>query len=264
MIRGIFERGMELAMRDGADCPAGRSTRNRNEGIEAMEPAERGSSLRVEDCAATRAPLAHRRAGPEVVRVEAGARAQRESSGWLDLVERSYMGSAHARRVGRLALALAESIPGVERRLEIRDLLVAAWSHELGRATAAEPVPIAVQGARMLAELGSAAGIVESVAHLAERHDGMGGPGGRSGDAIPLISQIVSVADAIEHGVVAALSVGMDAVEAVDRALAHVATQRGTAFRPEVADAARRQRSRLITICADCPAGPTPRSTAAA
>ncbi|HEX6134492.1 MAG TPA: response regulator [Longimicrobiales bacterium] len=193
-------------------------------------------------------------------------RAERRSApaGWLDLVERSYMGSVHARRVGRVALALAESIPGVERRLEIRDLLVAAWSHELGRTTAGEPVGIATEGARMLSELGSATNVVQAVRHLAERYDGTGGPRGCSGDAIPLISQIVSVADAVEHFVVESFLAGEDTVAAVDRALAAVTPQRGAAFRPEVVDAARRQRSRLITICADLTVESARQSTAAA
>lgn len=174
------------------------------------------------------------------------------AAGWLDLVERSYMGSRHARRVGRLALALAEALPGVERRLEIRDLLVAAWSHELGnRVGATDPIRVATEGARMLEQLGSSRSVVTAVRHLAERYDGAGGPVGLAGDAIPLISQIVAVADALEHEIVASVRAGRTAAEAVDRALDVLAAQRCTVFRPEVVDVARRQRGRLITICAD-------------
>lgn len=183
-------------------------------------------------------------------------------TGWLDLVEQSYMGSSHARRVGRVALALAEALPGVEKRLEVGALLVAAWSHELGRRGAdSDPVTVAEEGARKLAALGSAKPVVDAVRHLAERYDGTGGPAGLRGDAIPLISQMVAVADALEHYAAAHLAGEASPAEAIDRGLGLITAQRGTMFRPEVVDAARRQRARLITICAD---GATAASTAAA
>ncbi|MBR9989716.1 MAG: response regulator [Gemmatimonadetes bacterium] len=180
------------------------------------------------------------------------APAASSSKGWLDLVEQSYMGSAHARRVGRVALAVAEALPGMESRLDIGDLLVTAWSHELGRSGSdGDPVAIASEGARVLNDLGSSTKVVRCVRSLAERHDGTGGPGGIAGDEIPLISQVVAVADALEH--YAAASIGEEATpaEAVDRGLSLLKAQRGTIFRPEIVDTACRQRSRLITICAD-------------
>lgn len=194
--------------------------------------------------AAARA-LASRKVG------EAGGTAP-ASKGWLDLVEQSYMGSAHARRVGRVALALAEALPGVTSRLEVSDLLVAAWSHELGRRGAdGDPVTVASEGAKMLKELGSSAKVVSAVGALAERYDGTGGPAGLSGEAIPLISQLVAVADALEHYTSASLGRHSSPAEAVDRGLSLLRAQRGTVFRPEVVDTACRQRARLITICAD-------------
>lgn len=174
------------------------------------------------------------------------------SKGWLDLVEQSYMGSAHARRVGRVALALAEGLPGITSRLEVGDLLVAAWSHELGRQGAdGDPVTVASEGARMLKELGSSPKVVTAVRALAERYDGSGGPSGLDGEAIPLISQLVAVADALEHYASASLRADSSPAEAVDRGLSLLRAQRGTVFRPEVVDTACRQRARLITICAD-------------
>ncbi|HEX2167753.1 MAG TPA: HD domain-containing protein, partial [Longimicrobiales bacterium] len=173
-------------------------------------------------------------------------------TGWLDLVEQSYMGSAHARRVGRVALALAEALPGITTRLDVGDLLVAAWSHELGRPGAeADPVTVATAGARMLSELGSSPKVVAAVRSLAERHDGTGGPAGLAGEDIPLISQLVAAADALEHYASAALQESASPPEAVDRGLSLIKAQRGTVFRPEVVDTACRQRARLITICAD-------------
>lgn len=175
-----------------------------------------------------------------------------EAPRWLDLVESAYLGSAHARRVGRITLALAEVLPEVEKRMEVGEMLVAAWSHELGRpGTDADPVSVAVESARRLEELGCDAHVVSAVRHLAERHDGTGGPDRLAGDAIPLISQMVAAADALEQYSMTTLSDDIGPAEAVDRALGLISAQRGTLFRPEVVDAARRQRERIIAICAD-------------
>ena len=184
----------------------------------------------------------------------AATEAQPASVGWLDLVEQSYLGSSHARRVGRVALALAEVLPDASPRLDVSDLLVAAWSHELGRPGAhGDPVTVATEGADTLSRLGSSAGVVRAVRHLAERHDGSGGPDGLSGDAIPQISQIVAVADALVHYTAAALGDDAGPGQSVDRSLSLLAAQSGTVFRPDIVDAAARQRARLVTICADDP-----------
>jgi response regulator RpfG family c-di-GMP phosphodiesterase len=172
--------------------------------------------------------------------------------GWLDVVETAYMGSPHARRVGRLALALAEALPDVESRMVVGELLVTAWAHELERdAAGGDPVNVAVESARRLAGLGCTPSVVEAVRHLAERHDGSGGPDRLAGDAIPLMSQMVAVADTLEQYVFATLKGDATAAESVDRALGLLSAQRGTLFRPEVVDAARQQRQRLIAICED-------------
>src|SRR5688572_28802877 len=88
---------------------------------------------------------------------------------WLDVVdERSYAGKGHARRVARIAMALVESARAVEARLQVGDLVVAAWSHELGRLMGEEsdPVKLAVAGARRLAELQCSVGVVDGVRHM--------------------------------------------------------------------------------------------------
>jgi response regulator RpfG family c-di-GMP phosphodiesterase len=181
-----------------------------------------------------------------------GRTAEVVTKGWLDLVEESYMGSAHARRVGRVALALVEGLQGAAPRLDVSDLLVAAWSHELARSTEdGDPVRIAIASAALLDKLGSAAAVVKAVRHLAERFDGSGGPDGLSGDEIPLISQVVAAADALEHYADVPLAGNASPAEAVDRGLGLLSAQRGTVFRPEVVEAAGRQRQRLIAICAD-------------
>jgi putative two-component system response regulator len=172
--------------------------------------------------------------------------------GWLDLVdERSYAGPGHAQRVGKLALALAEASPEHGMQVDTGELLVAAWSHELGRLAreAADPVVMATEGARMLQGLGCAPGVVEGVCHQYERWDGSGGPLGLAGSAIPLLSQLLSVADALDHYIAAWLQTGRDGTLAAERALGLIQAQRGTMFSPAVVDAAVRQRLRVLAIC---------------
>ncbi|CAN5705731.1 two-component system response regulator [soil metagenome] len=178
--------------------------------------------------------------------------AGRVPQGWLDVVDqRSYAGPGHARRVGHLALAIAEAAPELERQLEIGELLVAAWSHELGRISgeASDPVEMVLEGARLLTERACAPGVADGVGHLHERYDGSGGPRGLAGDAIPVISQILSVADAVEHYVSAWLQAGKSPTEAVERALGLVRVQSGTMFAPAVVGAVMRQQSRVLSIC---------------
>lgn len=182
--------------------------------------------------------------------------AGRIPQGWLDMVDqRSYAGPGHARRVGQLALAIAEAAPDLERQLEVGELLVAAWSHELGRISgeASDPVEMVLEGARLLTEQGCAPGVAAGVRHLHERHDGSGGPRGLAGQAIPVVSQILSVADAVEHYVSAWLQAGKPPTEAVERALGLVRVQRGTLFAPAVVDAVLRQESRVLSICGSPP-----------
>jgi CheY-like chemotaxis protein len=172
--------------------------------------------------------------------------------GWLDLVdERSYAGPGHARRVGRVALALAEAAPELGTQVDTGELLVAAWSHELGRLAqeAADPVVMAAECARMLRALGCSAGVVDGVCHMYERWDGSGGPLRLAGTSIPLVSQLLAVADALDHYVAAWLHAGRSAGVAVDRALGLVRVQRGSMFCPAVVDAAVTQAAQLLSIC---------------
>ncbi|HUF49958.1 MAG TPA: response regulator [Longimicrobiales bacterium] len=173
---------------------------------------------------------------------------------WLDIVDQqSYAGKGHARRVARVAMALAEAARSIEARLEVGELVVAAWSHELGRLSndASDPVVVATEGARMLSELGCAAGVVEGVRHMHERYDGTGGPSRLAGEVIPAASQILAVADSLDHYAAAWLHAGKGAAEAVDRALGLVHVQSGGVFSPEVVKAAQAQHHRIVTICGE-------------
>lgn len=173
--------------------------------------------------------------------------------GWLELAdERSWAGPGHAWRVGRLGMALKDASPEHRAAVDTGELLVAAWSHELGRLMrdAADPAVTATEGARMLQGLGCAPGVVEGVCHLHERWDGTGGPLGLEGDRIPALSQLLSVADALDHYVAAWQQAGRGAHEAVRRSLRLVSAQRGTLFCPAVVDAALEQEERVLAICA--------------
>lgn len=173
---------------------------------------------------------------------------------WLDLADRhSFAGAGHARRVGRLALVLAEGMPGFELRVPIGELLVAAWSHELGRLAGRGAVPseAAEQGARLLEECDCAPGIVRGVRHLHERWDGSGGPAGLAGVAIPPMSRVLAVADALDHYIAAWIQAGRSPAEAAARALGLVRVQARSAFCPDAADAAQRQQSRIQQIAAE-------------
>jgi HD-GYP domain-containing protein (c-di-GMP phosphodiesterase class II) len=170
---------------------------------------------------------------------------------WLDVVDaRSYAGKGHARRVARIAMALVETARTVEERLQVGDLVVAGWSHELGRLRIedSDPVKLAVAGAEMLLELGCSAGVVEGVRHMHERYDGTGGPARQKAEAIPAISQVLAVADSLEHYAAAWVHAGREAGEAMERSLGLMRVQRGTVFSPEVVDAAMRQRHRIVGI----------------
>jgi hypothetical protein len=171
--------------------------------------------------------------------------------GWLQLVdERSYAGPGHAVRTGHIALAVAAAA-GFSGRIDEAELLVAAWSHELGRLSTetSDPVTTAGEGGRLLKELGCAAGVVAAVRHLHERWDGSGGPAGRRGDEIPVVSQLLAVADTLDHYVAAWLQADREPVEAVDRALGLVRVQAGSVFSPTAAEAALQVRGRIISIC---------------
>lgn len=191
----------------------------------------------------------------------------RVPQGWLDTVDqRSYAGPGHARRVGQLALAIAEAAPDLERQLEVGELLVAAWSHELGRISgdASGPVEVVLQGASLLTERGCSPGVVEGIRHLHERYDGSGGPRGLTGTEIPVVSQILSVADSVDHYVSAWLQTGKSPMEAVERALGLVRVQAGTVFAPPVVDAIIRQQARVLSICGTSDRRPAQIDSAAA
>lgn len=118
----------------------------------------------------------------------------------------------HSRRVTTIAKALAEAmnLPESERGM----LELAAQVHDVGkigtpdyilnkpgRLTAEEWDAIRfhpVQGAEIVGRVEQLAPVAEVVRHHHEWMNGSGYPGGLSGEAIPLLSRVIAVADAYE------------------------------------------------------------------
>jgi response regulator RpfG family c-di-GMP phosphodiesterase len=192
---------------------------------------------------------------------------------WLQYIdESSYAGAGHADRVARISRVLSVGLPRTEPTVDPAELTVAAWSHEIGRlqGASADPSTIAARGATMLTGMGCAPGVESAVRHLHERWDGQGGPDGLAGAQIPIASQILSVADSIDHYCASWLQAGLDAMSAVDRALGLIVAQQGTMFSPVIARAAMRDRAVIHRICGrtlpstESEPGPTSQDTAAA
>jgi response regulator RpfG family c-di-GMP phosphodiesterase len=177
--------------------------------------------------------------------------AGRVPDSWLVQVdERSHAGRGHGRRVGRIAQLLAEHAVGPLANVDPDDLMLAGLAHELGRLSydVTQPVMVAEHGAALLREVGCAAVVVEGVRHLNEHWDGTGGPEALAGQAIPVVSQVLLVADTLDHYVSALLRTGLHVAEALERALGLMWIQQGTVFNPALVESARRQRSRLPCV----------------
>jgi response regulator RpfG family c-di-GMP phosphodiesterase len=122
--------------------------------------------------------------------------------GWLEFVdEQSYAGPEHAERVARIAVALLTCLPEAALEITAAEIGLAARTHEIGRLAgpSADPVEVAVAGARLLADAGFPAVVVRAVRHLHERWDGSGGPDGYAGSRIPAASRVHATADTLDH-----------------------------------------------------------------
>lgn len=173
---------------------------------------------------------------------------------WVRFVdERSYAGAGHADRVARLTGALALGLGELPADATPSDLALAARMHELGRLSgpAADPAGTAARGAAMLQEAGFPPAVVRAVRHLHERWDGTGGPDRLSASRIPVASQVLAVADSLDHYCAAWLQAGTRVDEAVDRAMRLVAAQQGALFSPLVIGAVTRGRAALAAILSD-------------
>ena len=119
----------------------------------------------------------------------------------------------HARRVAYLADLIAQRMSLPEPRCE--ELRVAAFLHDIGRIAAStegssgdaetrlramdEPREHQEIGAQLVAPLGYPPAVSEAILHHHDRFDGEDLPNGPQGDAIPLLSRILCVADEFDR-----------------------------------------------------------------
>lgn len=175
---------------------------------------------------------------------------------WLRLTDaRSGAGVGHSYRVSQIADLLASHLPGVLSTSDRRALELAAKAHELGRVSdtpessaAATPAgawardweggaALAVRTSQLLAQIGLPPDVVRAARGLFERWDGTGGPDALSGDSIPITAQVLTVADAVDHGAAAAAATGFDWNDAVAFANDAVLASAGSVYSPAVARA---------------------------
>jgi putative two-component system response regulator len=173
---------------------------------------------------------------------------------WLEFIDsESLAGPGHGERVARIAQTLRNALPLAPVEVEGIDLTLAARTHEVGRLRTAEadPATIAVQSAELMAEARFPRAAVRSVRHMHERWDGSGGPDGLSGSNIPLGAVILAVADAVDHYASAWIQAGLNADNAVDRAIHLVTVQQTQVFSPVVVGALHRKRETVREICTE-------------
>lgn len=119
----------------------------------------------------------------------------------------------HSNRVAQLCLATAQTMqlvaPGMLRRIEL-----AASLHDIGKigipdAILGKPGRLSPQefevvrchvntGADIVGKVSGLEDVAQAILHHHERYDGLGYPEGLSGDAIPILSRLIAVADSFD------------------------------------------------------------------
>lgn len=131
--------------------------------------------------------------------------AQRITRAVVEAVEsREFDSVGHSAAVADHALRLGRALNLSGRELD--ELWFAATMHDLGKLHGEEGH--ALVGANFLHGVGLLSEAQKAVRHHHERWDGQGGPGGLSGEDIPLYARILAASDAGVHGGVAALHAG--------------------------------------------------------
>ena len=169
---------------------------------------------------------------------DANVRLRETSTGLIRLLSAVAEGTdaerpGHGERTARLAVRLGRQVGLTP--AEIDDLRAAALLHDIGRMRGddSDPGGHAERAARMLETLPFPSDVAETVRAHHDRWDGRGNRGGRSGDEIPRLARILSVADAFDELVNGS---GLDALGPAQAAR----VLRGTAGRvhdPEIVEA---------------------------
>jgi HD-GYP domain-containing protein (c-di-GMP phosphodiesterase class II) len=135
----------------------------------------------------------------------------------------------HAVRVTSYAMALAREL-GLN-SLEQNDIWFTAMLHDLGRLSdsGADEVSIASLGYNLLERVSELETARLAILHAHERFDGSGGPRGLRGQAIPLFSRVVAVANAYDL-LTTDRGEELNSNEAVER----IKKEAGTRFDPEI------------------------------
>lgn len=110
----------------------------------------------------------------------------------------------HSRRVSQIAKRLGTWLNVGP--TELRDLELAGYLHDLGKIAKAKGQSEkgegpAQMGFRMLSQVAGFERIALGIRHQADRYDGVGNPGGMSGESIPLIARVLAVAEAYDRAV---------------------------------------------------------------
>jgi putative nucleotidyltransferase with HDIG domain len=176
------------------------------------------------------------------------------------LEARDHYTRGHSERVGELSLAMAQALGLDEERCHL--IHNAALLHDIGKIGVRDAVLLAPRkltdkemtvirqhptfGNIILGPLKFLGAVSDLVKHHHERWDGKGYPDGIRGDAIPLESRIIAVADAFD-----AMTSTRPYRTALSRdtALAEIRAQAGRQFDPAVVDA-------FVTVMLDRPSFP--------
>lgn len=193
---------------------------------------------------------------------------------WLKLTDaRSGAGAGHSARVADIANLLAAHPAAPLSAADRTALDVAARAHELGRMAEAGPAmaslrdaganwqardstgpALAVRTERVLGELGLGAGTIQAVRGMYERWDGRGGPDGLREAQIPITSQILAVADAVDHGA-SAEPAEREPETVIAASIDAVLAGSGSVFSPAVCVALARMRPQLCATWSPRPVG---------
>jgi putative two-component system response regulator len=154
----------------------------------------------------------------------------------------------HSMRVARLSLVLGDAI-GL--RADEKYLLeLSAWMHDVGKIGVPDriltkPTRLSpkefevmkihpVKGGKIVGQIEELTGVANAIRHHHERLDGQGYPDGLRGEAIPLSSRIILIADAYE-----AMTSSRSYRESLgrERALDELRLNKGSQFDPELIEA---------------------------
>lgn len=168
----------------------------------------------------------------------------------VDMIEqRDSYTAGHTRRVAEYSVAI-----GVEMGLsddDLDDLYRAAMVHDIGKISTPDAILLkpgrltsleyslikehVTSGYELLSKVDIYSGIAEIIKHHHERYDGTGYPAGLSGDAVPLASHIMAVADSFDAMTTDRIYKGRKTIE---DALQELAQMAGKQYHPRVIDAA--------------------------